>query len=1822
MVLVAINNEDLEEVDYPGIMARLRRAARPFQLHFCPPLYGTTPRRMLLAAQATAGGKRQDALNMGLGTASTGGVFYIIETGKFLSLINLVKSGTNLAQVDGQGCTALHHAAKFGRDDMVKFLIAKGLALDRLCERKRAPVHYAAQAGSPKVVQLLVDAGADLALIDATGASPLHLAAAAGKLEALKCIISYGISWTATLSKGKIALHTAAFHGHTEIVEYLVELGADLHTADAQGGTALHYAAVGGHIACCEWLVSNGASTTATDSQMRTPLDAVVQSSGSSASSKNSNAAVTEFFRDLGRPPAAPASPSLAAPFKTSLLIVWAKAAVAVDDCTAFEVQLRRKNRSGIQLGNSMGTSMGTAWTPVCTMIDGSARAHTIYGLQAGTTYFCRIRCCNKEGWSAFSKESAPMATLSPRDMSSSAQQEGTASQQLEHVGDPVGVLEVQVLEARHLDITELRLAPPVLPPPPPTVLALSPEEPGEGIDGGAESAASDTGDSAVAAPAVALPSPPSPLVGPTAEQFAHGYCFYAVVQITGKGTVMIDGQPQTLKQRQRTRPSTPTPGTMTRLLTFPKAWARFVESRAQQGVTPDPSMRIRFEIWPEDEKLSIELYCCKRGNNGHSVGRCEMTIKELLQRREAPGARFSPSNSPSSSAFALRLGPHSASPASSTSSPATSPSPSRALRRRSSETTLANQAAAGAFVASSPSALLKPPRPLRRASSSPIENTEVTDPSFRSPPSVAALVSSPLALPRDRPRSNTTGTSTPDSSASNTSIAHGFSSGRLGAAAVATDYWLPLGRSSLGGKSRGSSESFEAGVAEETDTSGGEVRLSTFLTQSGENGLAAHGSGVICGSSAEWFACDSAADEKRAQRQAQQKQGASMHTLDEYGYRVPQRQQREWRCWLAYLECKGEVKGEHGGMVTATQWAELGATSPLKKPKKQQRQSVLASAVVVGAGQLVGEEDDTDEAEASASEESQKLEQLEGVLGELATDPGLWAWDGLVRSVRRLAWNGIPPALRAAVYTGITGAAAQVHKHSDSAGRSRSGAGGGAGLYACMSARAEALMSVGISSTGREPMLTDAVGLASGDLKDPTLVKAVQSLAKQIDSDIGRAFDSLHTVINDGEGRAMLRRLLVAHLLYQADHEEADAENTLHRSGYCESLMAIAARLLSLMDEEHTFWMLDAICRRVCPGLYSRTASSSSSSPLTMHLAVIDSLIAYRLPRLSVHMKEANFSTAFVAGPWVLSLFSSCCSSEPFFRILDVLTTHAIAEPTIDSTSAALLPPTTAIMYAVTLALFEAAAPSILKACDHRGINRVFRRADFVTLDADVMMLHVQTQYHAILPIVARLQAKVFAPSPSAALDAGITPAGSTSSSSISSSNVAAEKAQQQAQAVRSLLTSNRQSALECSFTAVREALRVVMRRHAAGLKQKTAGASANAAGRAIFTQAMFTICPQLAGVEEQATAARVNGAEEKRVMALIRMGFPRAWCTHALAVNDANVQLASNWIRSHKEALEDVDRRNDTQHPSPESAGAQATPEADALDEEQVQIVLLNETLAAFELSDGTFDLRCFVICFAALHHAASITEKLWLCALACHFTSSTGASESAQSALGQQTTARKEGTPNAPSAPSAPGSAGGSGTRRGGPRASFSLGSISKSAFFPSKSMSSVSGSLMSFARSQGVTPPRIGQQQTPPKSGETVLRLEAKSMVTLLVTLYGLFCKRVNPVAVGHQLQCICIDLFGSFGAVNFKELVHVVHVQPLLAEYLRLQGAVTTGETGERQEQPSEMVSREPSITLSPSITDRSSLTQFIESDDDRSVIDEDEDADAEEGFFT
>jgi ankyrin repeat protein len=141
----------------------------------------------------------------------------------------LLKGGGDVNAAQGDGLTALHHAAMRGDDAMVDVLLYAG-ANHRATTRLGGytPLHLAARQGQAGAIDRLVKAGADANLATLTGATALMLAAASGHVPAVKALLAHDVDVNAReKANAQTALMFAAASDRPEVVKVLLEVGAD-----------------------------------------------------------------------------------------------------------------------------------------------------------------------------------------------------------------------------------------------------------------------------------------------------------------------------------------------------------------------------------------------------------------------------------------------------------------------------------------------------------------------------------------------------------------------------------------------------------------------------------------------------------------------------------------------------------------------------------------------------------------------------------------------------------------------------------------------------------------------------------------------------------------------------------------------------------------------------------------------------------------------------------------------------------------------------------------------------------------------------------------------------------------------------------------------------------------------------------------------------------------------------------------------------------------------------------------------------------------------------------------------------------------------------------------------------------------------------------------------------------------------------------------------------------------------------------------------------------------------------------------------------------
>ena len=144
----------------------------------------------------------------------------------------------------GPSCdTALHLAARVGREDLANVLIAAGADIEARNTQDIRPLHVAATYGHPAVVKLLLARHADIHARDPGGNTPLHAAAAgvgtqsniSGRLEVARLLVAAGADVNARQPGSGFTPLRSATYGegrNAAMAELLLAHGADPRGAE------------------------------------------------------------------------------------------------------------------------------------------------------------------------------------------------------------------------------------------------------------------------------------------------------------------------------------------------------------------------------------------------------------------------------------------------------------------------------------------------------------------------------------------------------------------------------------------------------------------------------------------------------------------------------------------------------------------------------------------------------------------------------------------------------------------------------------------------------------------------------------------------------------------------------------------------------------------------------------------------------------------------------------------------------------------------------------------------------------------------------------------------------------------------------------------------------------------------------------------------------------------------------------------------------------------------------------------------------------------------------------------------------------------------------------------------------------------------------------------------------------------------------------------------------------------------------------------------------------------------------------------------------
>lgn len=186
---------------------------------------------------------------------------------------------------DGQQCTPLIIAARYGHDKVLKMLLSKfspdleqeGIVkFDDYVIEGASALWCAAGAGHLNAVKTLVRAGADVNHQTRTNSTPLRAACYDGHLDIVKYLTFHSADIHIANKYNNTCLMIAAYKGHLDVVCFLLERGANPNEKAHCGATALHFAAECGHTAVVKELLKYDAKFVANETGM-TPIKAAAE---------------------------------------------------------------------------------------------------------------------------------------------------------------------------------------------------------------------------------------------------------------------------------------------------------------------------------------------------------------------------------------------------------------------------------------------------------------------------------------------------------------------------------------------------------------------------------------------------------------------------------------------------------------------------------------------------------------------------------------------------------------------------------------------------------------------------------------------------------------------------------------------------------------------------------------------------------------------------------------------------------------------------------------------------------------------------------------------------------------------------------------------------------------------------------------------------------------------------------------------------------------------------------------------------------------------------------------------------------------------------------------------------------------------------------------------------------------------------------------------------------------------------------------------------------------------------------------------------------
>lgn len=160
------------------------------------------------------------------------------------------------------------------KDGLLSTLLKEGASVNaRTDSSGETSLHLAARCGKAEAVKKLLAAGADANARDNSGRTPLHAAVAGDAVSVVKVLLCHpSTKINAQTSDGTTALMSAVRLDIGPLVTELLDSESDVDLADSYGKTALHWAAAVNNLEAAIALLQHGAKRDVQDDRNQTPL--------------------------------------------------------------------------------------------------------------------------------------------------------------------------------------------------------------------------------------------------------------------------------------------------------------------------------------------------------------------------------------------------------------------------------------------------------------------------------------------------------------------------------------------------------------------------------------------------------------------------------------------------------------------------------------------------------------------------------------------------------------------------------------------------------------------------------------------------------------------------------------------------------------------------------------------------------------------------------------------------------------------------------------------------------------------------------------------------------------------------------------------------------------------------------------------------------------------------------------------------------------------------------------------------------------------------------------------------------------------------------------------------------------------------------------------------------------------------------------------------------------------------------------------------------------------------------------------------------------